>query len=180
MKKFQSLRFGELEYDPQDIIYLPEGLIGLPDLQHWLLLEIDDQIPLKWLHSLDRDDFCLPVTDPAYYLTDYTIKVPVRVKHLLDTKDETTLAALVITTIHPGGTSITGNLLAPLVLDVESRRGIQVPLEEENLSMRQEIDYFKFGLAVNTFAAENEESSVSGPTCDHPETVQEQREKVHT
>jgi len=180
MMKFQSLRFGELEYDPQDIIHLPEGLIGLPDLQHWLLLEMDDEIPLKWLHSLDRVDFCLPVTDPAYYLTDYTIRVPAQVKQLLETDNETTLAALVITTIHPGGTSITGNLLAPLVLDVESRKGVQVPLEDANLSMRQEIDYFKFGLAVKAFAAENEEPSVNGRTCDHPDPVPEQREKVHT
>jgi flagellar assembly factor FliW len=180
MKKFHSLRFGDLAYDPQDTICMPEGLVGLPDLQNWLLLEMDDDIPLKWLLSLDREDFCLPVADPAYFSSQYEVKVPARVKQVLGADSEASLAVMIITTIHPGGSSITGNLLAPLVIDIETRRGIQVPQEDENLSMRQEIDYFKFGLAVKGFAAENEDSSAGGQDSDHPEAAQEQREKVST
>ncbi len=62
---------------------------------------------------------------------------------------------LVITTVHPGGTRVTANLRAPLVIDTETRRGAQMALEDERYAVRHEIDYFKFGLAVAGEPLEN-------------------------
>mgnify|MGYP000435188672 CR=1 FL=1 len=42
------------------------------------------------------------------------------------------LVTLIITTIHPGGVLVTGNLMAPLVLDSETRRGAQLTLPEQD------------------------------------------------
>ena len=56
---------------------------------------------------------------------------------------------------------VTGNLRAPLVLDTATRRGAQLALDDDALSTRQEIDYFKFGLAVAEESAENENGEVA-------------------
>ena len=45
-------------------------------------------------------------------------------------KEVDDLVTLIITTVHPGGTQVTGNLLAPLVLDSESRRGAQLTQDD--------------------------------------------------
>jgi len=64
------------------------------------------------------------------------------------------LTNLIITTVHPGGDKITGNLLAPLVIDAKTRRGVQLTLDDSRYNLRQEINYFKFGLAVQTESGE--------------------------
>ena len=62
---------------------------------------------------------------------------------------------MVITTVHPGGVLVTGNLMAPLVIDTETRRGLQLTLDDQRWSLRQEIDYCKFELAVSGQTPEN-------------------------
>jgi flagellar assembly factor FliW len=155
MKVFQTDRFGELSYHQKDVIHLAGGLIGLPHLRRWLLLDIGDNLPLKWLQSLDREGFGLPVSLPVYFRDSYEVVVPPEVCQQLQAPSVEDLAVLIITTIHEGGTKITGNLLAPLLINTESRRGVQLTLPDESLPVKQEINYLKFGLAVESLSAQN-------------------------
>ncbi len=162
MPKFQTIRFGELAYREEDIIHLPEGLVGMPDLHNWLILEMGDDLPMKWFQSLDRGDFGFPVSQPAFFADNYDIPLPPATHELLQGREGEWLAVMVITTIHQGGTRITGNLLAPLVVNVESRKGLQMVLDDPDLSIQQEINYLKFGLAVDGKSAENDSVTVCG------------------
>jgi flagellar assembly factor FliW len=166
MPKFSSVRFGELEYRDEDVIRLPEGLIGMPHLHQWLILEMGDNVPMKWFQSLDRGDFGFPVTPLAFFIDEFDIEVPQRVKLRLETRDDDDLVPLIITTVHPGGGRVTGNTMAPLVLDTESRYGAQLNLDDEKLSFQQEIDYFKFGLAVNSDSSDNDAPPGTGVAAD--------------
>ena len=156
MPKFKTVRFGEFEYREEDVIHLAEGLVGMPDLQKWIILEMGDDVPMKWLQSLERGDFGFPVAQPFLFHDDYEIKVGKDLKSKLSTQDDDDLATLIITTVHPGGSKVTGNMLAPLVIDTESRLGTQLTIDDAKFSMRQEINYFKFGLAVESEASDNE------------------------
>jgi flagellar assembly factor FliW len=162
MKVFRTERFGELAYEDQDVIHLPKGLIGLPRLRDWLLLDIEDNLPLKWLQSLDRAGFGLPVSVPEFFQEPYEIQVPMEVCQELKARSAVDLAALIITTVHPGGTRITGNLLAPLLINPSARRGIQLSAMDESLPIQKEIDYVKFGLAVESLSAHNAACGPSG------------------
>ncbi|MDY0110482.1 MAG: flagellar assembly protein FliW [Candidatus Krumholzibacteria bacterium] len=157
MRSFESVRFGRLQYDPADVIELPDGLIGLPQLRRWLMLDMEQDVPMRWLQSLDRPDFGLPVMPPIFFAEEYSIGVSVSAQRQLAAQAAPELVTLIIATIHPGGECITGNLRAPLVLDTASRRGAQLALDDDRLSTRQEIDYFKFGLAVAGDSADNAE-----------------------
>jgi len=170
MKKFKSARFGELAYEEQDVIFLPDGLVGMPALQNWLMLDMDEGIPLKWFHSLDRPDFCLPISEPFYFSDDYQVKIPPEVQTRLGVESAADVAVLIITTIHPGGTKVTGNLLAPVLVGAETRRGVQLPQADESFSVNQEINYLKFGLAVASESADNDSSDTS-PVRGGPEEI---------
>ena len=148
MPKFKTVRFGELDYQQQDVIHLPDGLVGMPQLRNWLLLEMGDDIPMKWLQSLDRNDFGVPVSHAWLFHDNYDFEVPAASCRRLRTTQPANLTVLVITTIHPGGVLVTGNLMAPLVIDTETRLGVQLTLDDQRWSLRQEIDYCKFELAV--------------------------------
>ena len=147
VSRFQTARCGELVYYERDVIVLPEGLIGLPSLRRWLLLEMDGGVPMRWLQSLDRGDFGFPVMEPGFFAADYQIEAGAAERSGLAPTGGPP-AVLIVTTVHPGGARITGNLLAPLLVDTATRRGLQVALDRPDLSIRQELDYLKFGLAV--------------------------------
>jgi len=155
MPKFMTVRFGEFEYREEDVIHLAEGLVGMPDLRNWIILEMGDDVPMKWFQSLERGDFGFPVAQPYLFHDDYEIKVGPGMVSKLKNQDPDDLATLIITTVHPGGAKVTGNMLAPLVVDTESRFGIQLTIDDAKFSMRQEINYFKFGLAVESDASDN-------------------------
>ncbi len=161
MPKFTTVRFGEFVYRDQDVIHLPEGLVGMPDLHHWLILEMGDELPMKWFQSLDRSDFGFPVSQPAFFADNYDVPLSAASHELLKGPEGEWLAVMIITTIHPGGSRITGNLLAPLVVNVDSRIGMQMVMDKPDLSIQQEINYLKFGLAVDGQSAENDEVKVS-------------------
>jgi flagellar assembly factor FliW len=156
MPKFRTVRFGELEYDVKDEIILPEGLVGMANLKRWLILDMGEDMPMKFFQSLDRGDFGFPITQPYLFHDEYDYKMPAAARSTLGTTSQENLTTLIITTVHPGGAKVTGNLLAPLVLDVDTRRGIQLTLDSDEFSIRQEINYFKFGLAVQGEASDNE------------------------
>ncbi len=155
MPSFETLRFGELSYDEADVITLPEGLIGLPRLSRWLMLDMDPEVPMRWLQSLDRPDFGFPVMPPVFFAEEYEVLATRSARRKLPGAAEPELVTLIITTIHDGGQQITGNLRAPLVLDAATRTGAQLALDDDRLSTRQEIDYFKFGLAVGDPGPDN-------------------------
>ena len=88
-------------------------------------------------------------------LDDFEVDLPQPARNRVGNKEKEDLVTMIITTVHPGGTKVTGNLLAPLVIDTETRRGIQLTQEDSKYSVRQEINYFKFGLAVKSDSADN-------------------------
>lgn len=155
MPTFKTVQFGELTYRSEDVIQLPDGLVGMPGLRRWLILDMGQDVPMKWFQSLDRGDFGFPVTQPWFYQDEYEVQVAPPVRERLRTARVEDLTTLIITTIHPGGEKVTGNLLAPLVVDTETRRGAQLTLDDARFEMRQEINYVKFGLAVQTDSSDN-------------------------
>ncbi len=156
MPKFTTVRFGEFEYGEEDVIHLADGLVGMPNLQNWIILEMGDEVPMKWFQSLDRGDFGFPVTQPYMFHDDYEVKLGASIQTALGAKNAEDLATLIITTVHAGGAKVTGNMLAPLVVNPETKQGCQLTMDDARFSMRQEINYFKFGLAVKSDAADNE------------------------
>jgi flagellar assembly factor FliW len=174
MPKFRTVRFGDLQYLETDVIHLPEGLVGMPNLRNWLILEMGDEMPMKWFQSLDRGDFGFPVTQPYLFHDEFDINLTPALLNRLKNKEKGNIAALIITTVHPGGAQVTGNLLAPLVVDTETRRGLQLTLEDSQYGVRQEINYFKFGLAVKSDSSDNADSGNedASPELDPTETTE--------
>jgi flagellar assembly factor FliW len=134
----------------------------MPDLCNWLVLEMEDDLPMKWFQSLDRGDFGFPVSQPAFFTDDYDLVLPKAAQEVLKGKEGQWMAILIITTVHSGGTKITGNLLAPLVINVDTRQGMQLVQADPELSVQQEMNYFKFGLAVDGKSSENDNNTGVG------------------
>lgn len=141
------------------VITLPMGLVGLPDLKRWIIKEMDPPLPLRWLASLDRPGFRVPVATPDIYTDNYDFEMPADAKRLLGVSAVSRPAVLIISTIHPGGDRITGNLTAPLLIDPGTRIGLQTVLEDRNYSLSTNMDVEKFRVVLARMRRESREGA---------------------
>lgn len=144
--RIQSKRLGTVDVDEADIIEFPSGLVGLGERRRFVLMEFGDGIPLGWLQDVDDGDFGLPVGDPGLFVPEYNVEVGRGEIAELDLSDLEDAVLLVVTTIAAGGTAVTGNLRAPLVVNLQNRRARQVVLDTD-LPLRAPVDPVAFAAA---------------------------------
>ena len=134
MKKINT-RFGEVEYDPENLLHFPAGLIGLPKLRHFIVMPNKKQGPLFWIQSVDEPDIAFVLTDPTNFFRDYQL-IPEdseRESLLLEENDEHFILSVVTV---PPDQKITLNLAAPILFAPKANRAIQVILENSNYSSK--------------------------------------------
>jgi flagellar assembly factor FliW len=127
MKTIQT-RFGEIEYDPSNVLNFPEGLIGLDQLKHFLVMPNKKEGPLFWIQCIDDPAFAFVVTDPTNFFLDYAV-IPTaseRLKLGIGENDECFVLAIVSVSEKK---EITLNLSGPILYAPESNKGLQVVLE---------------------------------------------------
>ena len=130
-------QFGPVEYALEDVIAFPLGLPGFEEERSFLLITPSGAKPLVFLQSLGRSELCfvtlpLEVVDPSYQLSvsveDCEVlalagQTPSAVgldSVQWDERQTRCLAIISLTESRP-----TANLLAPLVINLVDRRGVQ-------------------------------------------------------
>lgn len=128
--KFRTSRFGEIEFTDDVVMLFPEGVLGFPESRRYILLEHDaDGSPFKWLQSLDNPDLAFIVLDPYQIVSDYRFEIDMDTERIIGTDLPSCCALMAISTIpYNEPLKMTANLKAPLVVNVQTRRGRQVVL----------------------------------------------------
>jgi len=119
-----TTRFGTLTVHPQDELLFEHGLIGLEQNRRWIVLTDSLNPALGWLQSVEHGHVALGIVSPRRYVSDYQLRVDrddLRTAQLVTVRDA---EVVVIASRQPSG--LTLNLRAPLVINVEARRGCQV------------------------------------------------------
>jgi flagellar assembly factor FliW len=134
MEKINT-RFGEVEYDPENLLHFPAGLIGLPNLRHFVVMPNKKQGPLFWIQSVDEPDIAFVLTDPTNFFLDYLVTPDTTERQSLHIEEGDECFALTVVTVPPDQ-KITLNLAAPILFAPKSNRAIQIILEGTNYSSR--------------------------------------------
>jgi flagellar assembly factor FliW len=137
--KVKTTRFGEIEVKEEDLIELPSGLIGFPELKRYVLLDHDKDSPFKWLQSLDDGAIAFVLINPLLFKPDYTVEVTEAEVEGLELKTEEDAVISVIITIPTNPQNMTANLKAPLVFNLTNRRGKQLVLSNSAYTTRHNI-----------------------------------------
>ena len=121
MPSLQTEQFGELEYSEDAALLFPRGLPGFEQVRRFVLLDNTEFAPMVHLQSLETGDLCflaLPVRsiDPAY-------------ETMLSGEDRDVLGRgptldLALLSADSDG-NLSANLLAPVVIDLATRRAVQ-------------------------------------------------------
>ena len=134
--RITTTRFGGIEVAPGDVIRFPSGLPGLEGCREWALLADASNDAVGWLQSTTRGDVALAVVSPRRFVPDYRVRIPrseLTPLALADVRD-----AQVVVVVGRTGTTLTLNLKAPIVINVETRMGRQV-VASGDLPLRHEL-----------------------------------------
>jgi flagellar assembly factor FliW len=132
-------RFGELTYAEADVMVFPWGLPGFPELHRWLVLSLDSQPAYVWLQSLDDPKVALPAADPWMLFEGYDPKLPAYAFVALDVVEASDFTLLCVVVVKENAEEMTMNLMAPIVLNLRTRRARQVVLDGSSYSSKEPI-----------------------------------------
>lgn len=132
-------RFGECTYAKSEVIEFPWGLPGFPNHSRWLALTVETQPSFVWLQSLDDLKIALPCADPYHIFESYEPTLPAYAAAALEIEHPGDFTLLCVVVVTEGAAEMSMNLLAPIVVNLRTRRGRQIMLDNSSYSVREPI-----------------------------------------
>lgn len=130
MPSLETKYFGTLPYSEGAVFHFPQGIPGFDEERGFVLIEAAERAPLVFLQSMAHANLCfaafpVQVVDPQYQLAI----APEDLEDLeLDPGRQPALGidvtVLALISWH-GQSRVTANLMAPVVLNLKTRRGLQ-------------------------------------------------------
>lgn len=130
MPSLETKYFGALPYREDAIFQFPHGIPGFEEEKRFVLIEVAERAPLVFLQSMTRANLCFAAF--PIHLVDRQYQLAVAPEDLEDLEldpgrqpalgIEVTVLALI--SWH-GQSRVTANLMAPVVLNLKTRSGLQ-------------------------------------------------------
>lgn len=129
--KLATSRFGIIDIEEEQVIFMPSGMVGFPEEKRFVLLGHEEGSPFFWFQSVDNDSLAFVLTDPLLFRPDYEIDVsPEDTEALELNRTSEGIRTLVVVNIRisNGVSQISANLLGPIVINALRRLAKQVVL----------------------------------------------------
>lgn len=125
--KYQTRDFGAVEIEDSKIIEFVQPVFGFEGYRKFTLL-FDHEIGpnITWLQSLEEPGLCFILIDPDVVTTDYAPILPADIERLLGAGE---YACWAVAAFRENGKA-TANLKSPILINLETGRGIQVILDQ--------------------------------------------------
>lgn len=145
MNQVATKYFGNLDYNEDSRVEFPDGIPGFENQHGFLVMQQPATQPLVFLQSLNDAALCFIALPARAACPDYRLAIPAADLEALGLpttrQPEIGREVLCLTIISVGeDASVTANLLAPLVINLENRRGRQPIMAESEYSHRQPLD----------------------------------------
>ena len=140
MPSIDTQRFGKLIIEPEEVIRIPEGILGFAEHTDYVVLEHKPGSPFCWLQSMEDPQLAFVVINPLLVVENYVQNLSAT-----DRKHFTGIAAgrlevCALVTIRTDPVrQMTVNMMAPLVIDIPRRVGRQVILSTAGYRIRHPL-----------------------------------------
>lgn len=129
-------RFGQLIVGNDELIRVPQGILGFPEDTEFCLVDPGDDTLILWLQSVKNPNLAFAVLEPKIFKTDYTVRLSGAELRELKLDNVNQSAVFSILTIPNDITQMTANLKAPLVINLREQIARQVVLQENEYSIK--------------------------------------------
>jgi len=128
--KIATKFLGEVEIIEKDILMFEQGLLGLEDHKRFVLLPISEEHPLVLLQSVEQVEISFVVAYPFAFKKDYSFDLSEEDLEQLQIENEEDVLTYSVVTMKETLQDSTINLLAPLVINLDKKRGKQIVLQD--------------------------------------------------
>ncbi len=123
-----------LEIQNDHIINFDYGIPGFEDLKKFTIVDIEDYNPFLLLHSVENHNIAMIVLNAGQLDIEADLKIPEeKLKELRN--DDGEVGVFLILKVIDDEKNLTANTKAPIVINFQNRKGRQIILDNENLSM---------------------------------------------
>ncbi len=120
-------------------IYLEIKIFGFEEYSKYELREIEENDNLYLLQSLDKEEIGFIVLDPFTIYKDYEFIINENDKNILKLKSFEETLVLNIVTVGKDVENTTVNLKAPIIINISTRIGKQIILQDEKYNINESI-----------------------------------------
>ena len=135
--------FGTVDIDDNKIVTFDLGIIGFEDCKKFTLIydvEKGDEAAIMWLQWLDEAALALPVMKPEFVYETYDPVVEDELlKSLGDDIQDDNIRVYCALTVPQDITKMTINLKAPIIVDFDTMKGIQLIADNSEYQVRYPI-----------------------------------------
>ena len=140
MRKINTLRFGELEIEEQDVVRFADGIPAFEDEHEFVVLPYEEGTPYMFLQSLMTPELAFLMTDPFVFFPEYSFELDDENMDRLDIKSmDDVLVCTLISVPRSGVADMTTNLLAPVVINRHTMQARQIVLEKTQYTTKHRL-----------------------------------------
>lgn len=152
--------YGDVEYEKEDLVVFPDGLFGFPELRHYLPLYLDggDESVIL-MQSTENPDISFVTMNPMTICPDYQPCLKPEELSMLSAEDSGELSYYVLCVMKDDYLENTINLKCPLVINPDTRMGMQVILDGSPYGFQHRLGSF-----ANIANSENRGDTDAGST----------------
>lgn len=134
--------FGEIDLDEEKVITFENGLAGFEQYTKYTILydsEKETRPAISWLQSLEEKDLAFPVIDPITVKEDYNPIISEELIAPLGELNDENLVVLLVLTVPSDVKNVTANLKAPLIINADTKKGLQFVVENADYEIRYRV-----------------------------------------
>ena len=140
MKKINTLRFGELEIEEQDVVRFADGIPAFEDEHEFVVLPYEEGTPYMFLQSMMTPELAFLMTDPFVFFPDYSFELDdENMEKLAINSMDDVLVCTLISIPRSGVADMTTNLLAPVVINRHTMQAKQIVLEKTQYTTKHRL-----------------------------------------
>lgn len=140
MKKINTLRFGELEIEEQDVVRFADGIPAFEDEHEFVVLPYEEGTPYMFLQSMTTPELAFLMTDPFVFFPDYSFELDdENMEKLAINSMDDVLVCTLISVPRSGVADMTTNLLAPVVINRHTMQARQIVLEKTQYTTKHRL-----------------------------------------
>jgi flagellar assembly factor FliW len=129
----------ETTIQPEQKVYFPQGIPGFQDLRDFVIVPHGEDSPFFFMQSIEKSEVSFVLVNPFEVYANYEIRIPDSALEVLKIGKPEDLVVYALVTLRDPIHEATANLIAPIVINRNTRKGIQTVLADEKLSIRERL-----------------------------------------
>ena len=73
--KLHTSRFGEIEFNEEEIITFSDGLFGFEDIKKYIIFQMEEDNPLMWMQSIEEGSLAFIIIRPFEFNPNYSLQL---------------------------------------------------------------------------------------------------------